>query len=235
MSDLQQLEQELRDYTNIKKAKVLQKFFQTGEGEYGQGDKFLGIQVPEQREIVKKYYNLSLDDLQILLDSKVHEKRLIALLILMHKYKKSRENQRYEILDFYLKNTKNINNWDLVDLSCGEIVGNFLLDKNRDILYKLANSNLLWDRRIAIISTFSFIKENQFQDTLKISEILINDEQDLIQKAVGWMLREVGKRNQAVLEKFLQKHCKVMPRTMLRSAIEKFSEPTRDKYMVGDI
>lgn len=174
-------------------------------------------------------------DIQELLNSEVHEKRLIALLILIKKYKKSDSEGKKEIFNFYLKNTKNIKNWDLVDLSCRDIIGNFLLDKNRDLLCKLAKSKNLWEKRIAIISTSEFIRNNQFEDTLKISEILLDDKHDLIHKAVGWMLREVGKKNLKAEEDFLKKHYKKMPRTMLRYAIERFEEKKRLSYLNGEI
>jgi len=231
MSSLQNLRKELKSLANPEKAKILQGFFKTGQGQYGEGDVFLGIVVPEQRKLAKKYWNLiGPQDLQILLNSEVHEERLIALLILVKKYENS-EIARQLVFDFYLENTKNINNWDLVDLSAPNIVGKFLLDKKRDVLYDLVKSSNLWDKRISIISTFSFIREKDFEDTLRISEILLKDEHDLIHKAVGWMLREVGKRDVNVLEDFLKKHYKNMPRTMLRYAIEKFDEKKRKKYL----
>ena len=184
-----------------------------------------------QRTIARKYHNIALPDIQKLLDSKTHEERLIALLILIFQFQKANSKARKIIFDFYLKNTKNINNWDLVDLTAPSIVGEYLLDGNRKILYKLARSKDLWEKRIAIISTFTFIKNNQFEDTLLIAEILLNDEHDLIQKAVGWMLREVGKRDLSVEEEFLQKYYQKMPRTMLRYAIEKFSEKKRKYFL----
>ncbi|MDO8516687.1 MAG: DNA alkylation repair protein, partial [Nanoarchaeota archaeon] len=200
---INELKKELQDKANPEKAKILQGFFKTGKGQYGEGDIFLGIVVPEQRKTAKKFIDLSLNDLQELLNSKIHEKRLVALIILVEKYKiaekQKSENEKKEIFDFYLKNTKNINNWDLVDLSSPNIIGNYLIDKNRDILYKLAKSEHLWEKRIAIISTFSFIREKQLQDSIKIAEILINDKHDLIHKAVGWMLREIGKKDKNVL------------------------------------
>jgi 3-methyladenine DNA glycosylase AlkD len=213
----------------------LQVFFKTGPGQYGEGDIFLGIVVPKQRILVKKYKELDFDSIQDLLNSKIHEHRLVGALILVEKYKKSDkekdENSKKKIFEFYLKNAKNINNWDLVDLSAQNIVGKYLLDKNKAILYKLVKSNNLWEKRIAILSTFEFIKNNKFDDSLKIAELLINDKHDLIHKAVGWMLREIGKRNQEIEESFLKKHCKKMPRTMLRYAIEKFDEKKRKSYL----
>ncbi|MDD5332085.1 MAG: DNA alkylation repair protein [Candidatus Nanoarchaeia archaeon] len=223
------LKKDLENLKDLDKAKLLSGFFKTGKGQYGEGDIFLGIKVPDQRKLAKKYSDLNLKDVQKLLESKIHEERLVALLILIIKYKKS-ENKK-EIFDFYLKNTKNINNWDLVDLSAPNIVGDYLTDKNRKILYDLAKSNHLWEKRIAIVSTASFIRKNDFKDTIKISEMLIDDKHDLIHKAVGWMLREVGKRNQDTLENFLKIQYKKMPRTMLRYSIEKFDEEKRQSYL----
>jgi 3-methyladenine DNA glycosylase AlkD len=216
-------------YTN--RAKNLSWFFKTGKGQYGEGDLFLGIPVPEQRKVAKKYADLSLGDLQELLNSKMHEHRFTALVILISKYRKAEENGKKEIFDVYLKNTENVNNWDLVDLSAPRIVGDYLLNRERSILYKLAKSDSLWERRISILSTFTFIDNNDFEDALNISELLLRDEHDLIHKAVGWALREIGKKNQNVEEQFLAKHYLQMPRTMLRYAIEKFDEKKRKKYL----
>jgi 3-methyladenine DNA glycosylase AlkD len=225
------LRKEIRKKANPQKAKLLQGFFKTGKGQYGEGDIFLGLMVPIQREIVKKYQLLPLVDIQKLLNSKIHEERLIALLILVSQFKRGDMQKCEVIFKFYLKNAKNINNWDLVDLTAPNIVGQFLMDKDRKILYKLAKSQNLWEKRIAVLSTFTFIKYGQFKDALKIAEILLNDSHDLIHKAVGWMLREIGKRNFAVEDKFLKKYYKIMPRTMLRYAIEKFPEKKRKKYL----
>ena len=230
---LEQLKKEIQDLKNPEQAKILQKFFKTGEGEYAEGDIFLGIKVPVQRVIVKKYFHLNFQEIQQLLDNKIHEYKLIALLILIEKYKKAKKDklERRKIFEFYLKNTKNINNWDLVDLSAPQILGDFLQKEGTEILTHLANSKNLWERRIAIISTYPFIKKRRFGETLAISEILINDTHDLIHKAVGWMLREVGKRDLAAEEKFLKKHYQQMPRTMLRYAIEKFPKEKRKSYL----
>ncbi|MEM2131084.1 MAG: DNA alkylation repair protein, partial [Candidatus Woesearchaeota archaeon] len=199
-------------------------------------DLFLGLNVPEQRKIAKKYKELSINDLQELLNSKFHEHRLIALLILIEKYNKLKKDiEKKQIIDFYLKNTKNINNWDLVDLSCHKILGDYLLDKDRTILYKLAKSSDLWEKRISIISTFAFINNKEYETTFKIAEILLNDRHDLIHKAVGWMLREIGKRISIEKEEeFLKKYYKKMPRTMLRYAIERFDEKKRKYYLKKD-
>ena len=224
---LKNLKQDLQKLANPKKAKILQQFFKTGKGEYGQGDIFLGITVPQQRKLVKKYSDLKLTGIQKLLRSKIHEHRLTALLILIEKYKKNKN----KIFNFYLKNTRYINNWDLVDLTAPKIVGNYLLNKDRKILYKLARSDNLWQKRIAIIATYEFIKNNQFKDTIKISQILSNDSRDLIHKAAGWMLREMGKRDEQKLIKFLEHHAHHMPRTMLRYSIEKFPEKKRKYFL----
>ncbi len=228
---LNAVKKDLKKLEDKNQAKLLSGFFKTGKGEYGEGDIFLGIKVPVQREIARKYYDLSLKDIQILLKSKIHEYRLVSLLILMHQYSKGNSKLKKKIFDFYLKNTKQINNWDLVDLSAPNILGDFLLDKDRTILYKLAVSKNLWERRISILATYKFIKANDFKDMLKISEILLRDKHDLIHKAVGWMLREVGKRDQKAEEKFLDKYYKEMPRVMLRYSIERFDEKKRKEYL----
>lgn len=227
----------IESFADPEKALNLQRFFKTGKGEYGEGDIFLGISVPYQRKIAKEFRDIGLDDIKKLIDNKVHEKRLIALLILIEKFRKSDDFGKKEIFDFYLLSAKNnlVNNWDLVDLSAHQIVGGYLSDKNRKIIYDLVSSENLWERRIAIISTFTFIRCGEFDDSLKISKVLLNDKQDLIQKAVGWMLREVGKKNVNILEEFLKLHYQKMPRTMLRYAIEKFDAEKRKMYLAGDI
>jgi len=228
---LDQIKRELSQLSDPDRAKKLAGFFKTGKGQYGEGDLFLGIPVPEQRKVANRYTDLLLNDLQELLNSKFHEHRLTALLILISKYRKAENSGKEEIFSFYLKNTENINNWDLVDLSAPKIVGDYLVNKDRFILYKLAKSNNLWERRIAILSTFKFIGNNDFEDALSISELLLHDKHDLIHKAVGWALREIGKRDQEVEERFLTKYCMQMPRTMLRYAIEKFDEKKRKFYL----
>jgi 3-methyladenine DNA glycosylase AlkD len=229
MLKLLNLRKELKTKANPQKAKILQKFFKTGPGEYGQGDIFLGVTMPEIRKLIKKYSNLELEKTIKLLKSKIHEERMLALLILINKFQN--QNNRKKIYNLYLKNIKHINNWDLVDLSAYKIIGDYLLGKPRLILYKLAKSKNLWQKRISIIATFSFIKNNDFEETLKIAEILLKDKNDLIHKAVGWMLREVGKRNIKKEKKFLDKHLKKMPRTMFCYAIEKFPEKERKQYL----
>jgi len=229
MTQLSELRKELKENADPEQAKNLQRFFKTGKGEYGEGDIFLGIKVPVQRKICKDFTEIDLDEIQELLNSDIHEERMCALFILVSKYKKA-ENKK-QIFEFYMKNYNNINNWDLVDLSAPNIPGNYLLDKPKNILYEFANSDNLWKKRIAILSTFAFIKEKKFDDSLKIAELLLNDKHDLIHKAVGWMLREIGKRDKQVEEIFLNKHVSKMPRTMLRYAIEKFPESERKAYL----
>ncbi len=228
---LYQIKRDLAQLSDPERAKNLSRFFKTGKGQYGEGDVFLGIPVPEQRRVAKKYIDLSLSDIQELLNSKIHEHRFTALVILIAKYRKGEEWAKEEIFNFYIKNTENINNWDLVDLSAPKIVGDYLLDKERSILYKLAKSNSLWERRISILSAFTFIDNNDFEDVLNIAELLLHDEHDLIHKAVGWALREIGKKDQNLEERFLTKHFFQMPRTMLRYAIEKFNKRKRKKYL----
>jgi len=228
-----ELIKELNKEARPQKAKDLAWYFKTGPGEYGEGDAFLGITVPIQRKIAKKYTNLSLSDIQRLLDSKYHEHRLTALLILVDKYENAREDIKKKIVDFYLLAAKRgrINNWDLVDLSAPKIVGNYLLDREVKILYNLAKSENLWERRITVLSTFSFIKEKKYNESLKLARVLISDKEDLIHKAVGWMLREIGKRNKKEEINFLNKYYKKMPRVMLRYAIEKLNKKERLKYL----
>lgn len=228
---LNSLLDELKNIADPERARNLSWFFKTGKGEYGEGDIFLGIAVPQLRQISKRYQELDLNDLQKLLESKIHEHRLSALMILRFKYQSSKIMDQKAIIRFYLKNTKKINNWDLVDLSCHYILGNYLLTRDRKILYKLARSKNLWEKRIAIITTFAFIHENQFEDSIKISEVLLRDNHDLIHKAVGWTLREIGKKDKKTELDFLNKHYKTMPRTMLRYAIEKFSDQERKFYL----
>jgi 3-methyladenine DNA glycosylase AlkD len=222
---------ELNKSGNSKNAKILQRFFKTAPGQYGHGDIFLGIKVPIQRKVCRKYIGLSFPEIKKLLNSKIHEHRFCALVILVNQYKKSNKNQKTKIFNFYIKNSKKINNWDLVDTSAPQIVGNYLLGRDKKILYKLAASKNLWQKRIAILATFTFIKNNQYEDCLKISKMFLKDSHDLIHKAVGWMLREVGKRNKKVEVKFLEKHAHKMPRVMLRYAIEKFTVSEKKVYL----
>ena len=227
---------ELEKIKNPNKAKILSWFFKTWKGEYWEWDKFLWIPVPEQREIAKKYFEkCNLEDIEKLLKSQYHEVRLTALLILCYKYefitKKKLYDEQKKIVDFYLSHLEYCNNWDLVDLVCYKILWNYLLDKNRKILYKLANDKSIRKQRVAIVSTMIFVKKWEFDDTLKISEMLLNHEHDLIHKAVGWLLREVWKKDEKVLKNFLDKHANKMPRTMLRYAIEKLNKDERTHYL----
>lgn len=231
---LTDFKKDFKKLENKEKAKLLQRFFKTGKGEYGEGDIFAGLTVPQNRNLAVKYKDLDFSDITNLLKSKIHEKRLIALLILVHRFQKYPPEQR-KIYEFYLKSTRYINNWDLVDLSSHKIVGVYLFDKPKDVLFNLAKSKNLWERRISVISTFYFISKKEFAASLKIAEMLILDKEDLIQKAVGWMLREIGKKNLQTEEKFLREYYKKMGRTALRYSIEKFSEEKRQKYLLGKI
>ncbi len=231
---LEDLRKDLNLYASPQKAEILKRFFKTGKGQYGEGDIFLGVQVPASRKIVRKYASIPLDDTLNLLRSKIHEERLVALLIMVEKTKGAKMFEREILFKKYLENTMYINNWDLVDLSADKIIGSYLFEKPKDILYSLAVSENLWERRIAVMSTFDFIKRGFYEDTLKIAKILLNDHHDLIHKAVGWMLREIGKRcSQEVLEQFLLVNYKNMPRTMLRYAIERLPEDLRLQYLNG--
>src|SRR3989338_6876824 len=233
ITSLKSLKQELSSLANPTQAKLLQRFFKTGKGEYGEGDIFLGIKVPEQRKLAKKYSSFSLAEIKELIYSKIHEERLIGFLILTYKYPKSSNEDKEQIFNFCIQHSKQMNNWDLVDLTAPKIIGEFLINKEeeRKILYTFAHSENLWQRRISIISTFTFIRQKQFQDSLVLAELLLNDKHDLIHKAVGWMLREVGKKDLSLLESFLNKHCTHMPRTMLRYSIEKLPEEKRKAYL----
>ena len=222
----------LHQKANLEKSKIMNRFFKTGKGQYGEGDIFLGLTVPQSRIIAKQFKEINLNELKIHLQSKIHEERLIALLILVEKYKKTKDK---EIVKFYLSHKENINNWDLVDLTSHKILGDYIQDKDKSIIYKLAKSDNLWEKRISIISTFAFIKNNQFQDALKISKLLLEDKHDLIHKAVGWMLREIGKRDLQLLEKFLKENYSIISRTTLRYAIEKFSKFKRQAYLKGEL
>lgn len=224
----------LTDFANPEIAEHSVRFFKTGPGEYGEGDLFRGIRVPVQRTVARRFDHLPLAEAERLLHSPFHEDRLTALLILVRQFGRKGAD-RQAIYDLYLRNTAYINNWDLVDSSAPQIVGAFLADKSRAILDDLARSDLIWERRVAIMATQHFIKLGQFDDTLRLARALLHDREDLIHKAVGWMLREVGNRNLAVEEAFLAKTYQTMPRTMLRYAIEKFPEAKRKAYLVGEI
>ncbi len=215
-------------------AAFLQRFFKTGPGEYGEGDRFLGIRVPALRALVREFQDLPLADALEMLRSEWHEERLFALLLMVRRYQRDAEARR-AVFDAYLAHTRWINNWDLVDASAEHVVGAHLFDRDRALLDELARSESVWERRIAIVSTFHFIRKNDFATTLRIAEALLGDRHDLIHKAVGWMLREVGKRDVATLESFLGAHHRRMPRTALRYAIERFPEPRRRAWLTGEV
>ena len=228
--------EEIRALANKEIAQHSLRFFKTDKGEYGHGDLFLGVRAPKIRSIAKRHIDISITDMETLIRSKYHEERFLGLIILVNKYAKTKDkknqNQLYKI---YVSSFKYINNWDLVDVTCPHVTGKHLIDKDRTILYKWAKSEDLWTKRIAMVSTFCFIRKNDLEDTFKIAEILLQDKHDLIHKAVGWMLREAGKRDIKKEEAFLKKHYKTMPRTMLRYSIEKFPETKRQKYLKGTI
>ena len=207
---------------------VLPRFFKTGKGQYGEGDKFLGVTIPNIREVAKEFHNVNIEVIEELTHSPWHEMRMCALLILVNNSKKEVTKETF---DFYLSQSKYINNWDLVDLSAPQIVGQYLLDKERDTLYKLTESELLWDNRIAIVSTLTFIRNNDLDDTYKLSLKMMNHKHDLMHKSIGWMLREAGKRDEKRLYDFVMEHKSIMPRTMLRYSIEKFSPDIRKELM----
>jgi 3-methyladenine DNA glycosylase AlkD len=233
MVSLQELQNELQALGSPEKAAFLSRFCKAGKGQYGEGDRFIGITMPEIRAIVAKYSLLSIIDWQQLLHSPFHEFRMAALIGLMKRFQKSKKDEAIQqaIFEIYLNNLDYINNWDLVDVTCRDIVGAYLLHKDRSILYELAGRSHLWAQRMAIVSTWYFISRNQFLDTIRISEMLLSHKHDLIHKAVGWMLREIGKRDELVLEEFLDIHVKQMPRTALRYAIERFPESKRKYYL----
>lgn len=224
---------ELRAAGSSEKAAHLSRFFKTGPGEYGEGDRFLGVTVPVNRAIAKAHIETPIDEIQRLVESEWHEARLCGLLILCYRYKrrKTADSEREEIVRFYLRNARHCDNWDLVDLTCRDILGEYLVNRDRSILYRLAGSDCLWERRIAIVSTWAFIHRDDFTDTLALAEQLLGDSHDLMRKAVGWMLREVGKRDRATLTAFLEKHAADMPRTALRYAIEHYPEEERRYFM----
>lgn len=222
---------ELQALSNAEKREIFPRFFKAGKGEYGEGDRFLGVTVPNIRAIAKLHKDISIEEIRELIQSEWHEVRLCALIIMVEKSKKKDEALRKELFNLYLSQTKRINNWDLVDLSCRFIIGEYLLDKSRDILYQLAQSSLLWDNRIAIVSTYAFIRKGQLEDTYALSDLMMQHPHDLMHKAIGWMLREAGKRNPERLYDYVMSHRADMPRTMLRYAIEKFSPKERTILM----
>lgn len=229
------IEKELRRYANPQRAKTNAWFFKTGEGEYGEGDRFLGLTVPEQRKIAKQYaMRLTIHAVKKLLQNPYHEFRLTALFILVTRYKKIPAEHR-AIYEMYVRSTAHINNWDLVDSSAPYILGDYLYDRDKKILYRFARSKNLWKKRIALLATFGFIKKVDFRDAFVLTEILLHDTHDLIHKAVGWMLREIGNRDRRVEEAFLKKHYEEMPRTTLRYALEKFPKARKQAYLKGEI
>lgn len=235
MAALREIRSTLEQVASKEDATNLQRYFKTGPGEYGEGDRFLGVRVGPLRKLAKKYRSLRLADVELLLSSPFHEERMLALLILVEQFQGGRPEEQKQIYDLYLRNLENINNWDLVDVSAPRIVGAHLKDRDRKRLYALARSSHLWSRRVAMMATLFFINHGDFDDSLKIAGLLLNDEHDLIHKAVGWMLREIGNRDRHVEEKFLASRYKKMPRTMLRYAIEKFPETKRKRYLNGFI
>jgi 3-methyladenine DNA glycosylase AlkD len=229
------IQRELDSLADPRHAAVLQRFFKTGPGQYGEGDRFRGLRVPVLRKIARKYRHLSLAEIEQLLQSTFHEDRLLALLILIDHYYRRDDAGRDGIHRFYLDHTGWVNNWDLVDVSAPHLVGHYLMDRSKDPLTRLAASRVMWERRMAIIATFHFIKQGDYDDTLRVARLLLGDPEDLIHKAVGWMLREVGKREVEAAEAFLQAHYRNMPRTMLRYAIERFPEARRQAYLRGAV
>lgn len=227
------ISREINKHKNKKKAIILSGFFKTGKGQYGEGDKFLGLVMPIQRDLAKKFIALDFIGISKMLKSEYHDFRMIGLLILTYKYEKADIAGRQKIYQFYFRNLKAVNNWDLVDLTVPQIMGRYLWEsgKSRKFLYKLVKSKNLWERRISILATFYFLKNKDFKDTIKLAEILLKDREDLIHKATGWMLREMGKRDEGELIKFLDKHYSIMPRTMLRYSIERLSPEKRSYYM----
>ena len=217
----------LQALSDAEKREIFPKFFKAGKGEYGEGDRFLGVTVPNIRAIAKLHKDISIEEIRELIQSEWHEVRLCALIIMVENSKKKDEALRKELFNLYLSQTKRINNWDLIDLSCRFIIGEYLLDKSRDILYQLAQSSLLWDNRIAIVSTYAFIRKGQLEDTYALSDLMMQHPHDLMHKAIGWMLREAGKRDSERLYDYVMSHRADMPRTMLRYAIEKFSPKER--------
>jgi 3-methyladenine DNA glycosylase AlkD len=226
------IRRELRKYRSEEKANVLRRFFKTGPGEYGEGDVFIGVMVPHQRAVAAKFYKATtVPELLELLRSPVHEERLTSLIMLVRKFTIGSDDEKRRIYEAYRKNTRYINNWDLVDLTAQHIVGAYLEGRDKKPLYKLARSADLWERRIAMLSTFHYIRKDKFDEAIRIAGMLVADEEDLIHKAVGWMLREIGKRDITAEERFLDLHARSMPRTMLRYAVERFSRKNRDRYL----
>ncbi len=226
---------QVRELSDPRVAEHSQRFFKTGPGEYGEGDTFVGVRVPALRRLAQQHRGVSLRVAERLLQSPIHEERLLALFILVKRYEHSNATGRKEVFDLYQRNMRFVNSWDLVDSSAHKIIGDFLRNRSRRLLRRLAKSGVLWERRIAIISTMAYINDGEFGETFKIAEELLRDDEDLIHKAVGWMLREIGNRDRKVEEAFLKKHYKAMPRTMLRYAIEKLPETKRRRFLAGTL
>jgi len=237
MRTIDLLKKDLQSFNDKKRGTDLLKFFQVFPGGYGEGDKFIGVTVPNQRAVSKKYYKeISIHEIEELLNDKIHEYRLTATFMLVLKYQKEKdENKKQEFVDAYIGNLERINNWDLVDSSAHLILGPHLMDRDKSLLYDFAKSENLWVQRVSIIATFHFIRNGKYEDALRISEMLLNHKHDLIHKAVGWMVREIGNRDFDVEYNFLLKHYKKMPRTMLRYAIEKFPEELRQRFLKGEV
>ncbi len=229
------LQEKLHTLANSEWAQGMQRYFKTGPGEYAEGDRFIGVRMPQMRKLVKDYPDTPLSEIEALLCSSFHEERMVALLLMVQRFQRGDAKEQKALYQCYLDSTTVINNWDLVDVTAEHIIGAWLFGRSPKPLYKLARSKSLWERRIAIMATFHFIKRNEFDETLTLAERLLHDEHELIHKAVGWMLREVGKRDLAAEEAFLQQHYQVMPRTMLRYAIEKFPERRRQAYLQGKV
>lgn len=235
MSTAQQIQTQMRRLGNANSARLAKRFFKTGPGEYGEGDVFLGLRAATMHDLARRHRTLAPPDINTLLQSAIHEERLLALLILVLQMPKADSAERRRIYQYYLANTGRINNWDLVDCSAPQIVGSYLLERSRRPLHRLARSKILWDRRISIVATQHFIRHDDFSETLAIASRLLEDEEDLIHKATGWMLREVGQRDPAPLQQFLKANFAAMPRTMLRYAIERFPPAQRQAYLRGEI
>ncbi len=234
---LAQVKKELRQYVNPKRAALAPRFFRAGKGQYAEGDKFLGVAVPDVRKVVKEFtFMLELTETELLIRSEWHEERLCGLLMLVMRYQKSStEEEQQAYIDFYIRNFNWVNNWDLVDSTAHHLLGHWLLNRNREYLHTLAHSGQLWQQRIAIVATLAFIRKNQYADTFALAETLKTHQHDLIHKATGWMLREAGKRNEEALHEFLREHYPTMPRTMLRYAIEKLPETERQAYLRAEV
>lgn len=237
MKTIQAVKDELESYKNDEKAEFLPRYFKVTPGGYGEGDRFIGVTVPLQRKVARKYYrDITLDEVEILLKEPVHEYRLTALFLLVLKYEKAKDQEEQKtIVDLYLNNTSYINNWDLVDSSADKILGPYFIEREKDLLYEFARSDDLWKQRIAIITTFHFIRNGDYDNTFNIAGILLKNKHDLIHKAAGWMLREVGNRDFAAEFNFLKEHYRKMPRTMLRYAVEKFDEDLRQRFLKGQV